>query len=542
MRINPTFTGFEEFCTAGDKTEPSSGLKASGYLPLEMLPAQHFNWLLNRASKGVTETELYVDNINKELNSVLASAGISPDNSTSQLLSALNLLYGKTAVAVSSSTYTVTEEGVYLINYEDCAVTLSSSLPENSRVVLFAFSNFRLVQSASQSIAYLEAVATTVGTGGYLPIQIGESISLIARKDKLVRNPTTLTQWSTPLYSGASVAYAVDVSKDGSVIAIGLNTSSDGSLIVLKRTGTTWTSLTVPTRDKAIFKLALSPEGNYVAVAGPNPSPFYVYSIGPTSLTLLLTESTPLGTFDCAISSNGLFVVTVFGSASPYMKVWRRFGSTYTLLANPTTLPTSQIRSCAISENGKYVYLGGTASPYIYAYKLAGTTYTKLANPATLPAGAVYAIACTPDGATIAAQKNSANTGVLLYRLFEDVFTYIGEPDLAVSALTTTAAYLAFSRDGRYLIHGTYNTSPAPGVTVYKMGPDGSATRVVANVSAVSSALCAMPAGCDILLRTIIDTVSSVVAYDIGTVVDDVFVIEDKLVRDNEAAFIERFV
>lgn len=104
MRVNPTFTGFEEFCTAGDKTEPSVGLKSSGYLPLEMLPAQHFNWLINRASKGVSESQLYVDNINKELNTLLTKAGISPNNGTDQIDAAILALYNEYDIIIDSQT------------------------------------------------------------------------------------------------------------------------------------------------------------------------------------------------------------------------------------------------------------------------------------------------------------------------------------------------------------------------------------------------------------------------------------------------------
>lgn len=113
MRVNPTFTGFDEFASSGDKTEPSAGLKASGYLPLEILPAQHFNWLMNRASKGVGESQTYIDNINKELNSVLTQEGLSPDNSTNQLLAALNAGFRDTKINGTSDLNNISVTGSY---------------------------------------------------------------------------------------------------------------------------------------------------------------------------------------------------------------------------------------------------------------------------------------------------------------------------------------------------------------------------------------------------------------------------------------------
>jgi len=113
MRTNPVFTGFDEFASAGDKTEPSSALKASGFLPLEMLPAQIFNWLLNRASKGVVETETYVDNINKELNGLLTAASLSPDNSTTQVLAALYALVRDTKANGTADLDNISVTGAY---------------------------------------------------------------------------------------------------------------------------------------------------------------------------------------------------------------------------------------------------------------------------------------------------------------------------------------------------------------------------------------------------------------------------------------------
>ena len=85
MLVNPSFTGMVEFATTGDKSEPGAALLSSGYIPQEILPAEQFNWLMNRASKGVTESESYIDNINKELNALLVNLATTPNSGTTQI-------------------------------------------------------------------------------------------------------------------------------------------------------------------------------------------------------------------------------------------------------------------------------------------------------------------------------------------------------------------------------------------------------------------------------------------------------------------------
>lgn len=85
MLVNPSFTGMSEFATTGNKIEPGAALLSSGFIPQEILPAEHFNWLMNRASKGVIEGETYIDNINKELNALLVNLATAPNSGATQI-------------------------------------------------------------------------------------------------------------------------------------------------------------------------------------------------------------------------------------------------------------------------------------------------------------------------------------------------------------------------------------------------------------------------------------------------------------------------
>lgn len=98
-----TFENFPVFSDTGTKVKPDDAKYSAGFQVNDVLPAEWMNWEWNKASKGVTDLNRGLDSVEKEINSVLASFGISPAEATNnQLLTALRL--SSTFLTASSTT------------------------------------------------------------------------------------------------------------------------------------------------------------------------------------------------------------------------------------------------------------------------------------------------------------------------------------------------------------------------------------------------------------------------------------------------------
>lgn len=98
-----TFETFPVFSDTGTKVKPDDAKYSAGFQVNDVLPAEWMNWEWNKASKGVTDLNRGLDSVEKEINSVLASFGISPAEATNnQLLTALRL--SSTFLTASSTT------------------------------------------------------------------------------------------------------------------------------------------------------------------------------------------------------------------------------------------------------------------------------------------------------------------------------------------------------------------------------------------------------------------------------------------------------
>lgn len=87
-----TLLGFPLFGDNATKVEPDNNKKSNGWQQGDVVPAEWMNWEWYHASKGVADLNKGVTSMEKEINAVLASFGITPAELTNnQLLTAMRL-------------------------------------------------------------------------------------------------------------------------------------------------------------------------------------------------------------------------------------------------------------------------------------------------------------------------------------------------------------------------------------------------------------------------------------------------------------------
>jgi hypothetical protein len=115
--------------------------------------------------------------------------------------------------------------------------------------------------------------------------------------------------------------------------------------------------------------------------------------------------SIPAGSaYAIALSPDGNYLA-VASQATPYLEVWKMLAGVPAIkLANPGTLPagtTAHHTSLAWSPNSTYLIIGHNTSPFVSAYSVSGTTLTYIAQPASLPASAVTGVRFSDAGTDV---------------------------------------------------------------------------------------------------------------------------------------------
>lgn len=100
-----TLLSYPVFGDNATKVEPDNNKKSNGWQQGDVVPAEWMNWGWYHNSKGITDLNKGVSSMEKEINAVLASFGISPAEATNnQLLTAMRL--NNSFVSASSTTIT----------------------------------------------------------------------------------------------------------------------------------------------------------------------------------------------------------------------------------------------------------------------------------------------------------------------------------------------------------------------------------------------------------------------------------------------------
>lgn len=74
-------------------------------------------------------------------------------------------------------------------------------------------------------------------------------------------------------------------------------------------------------------------------------------------------------------------------TTAPFITIYKNNGNdTFTKLANPDVVPTSDCYGVAFSADGKYMAAACNAAPWLIVWKRNGDAFTKVTDPAALPA------------------------------------------------------------------------------------------------------------------------------------------------------------
>ena len=161
----------------------------------------------------------------------------------------------------------------------------------------------------------------------------------------------------------------------------------------------------------------------------------------------------------CSFSPDGNYLA-VAHYISPYITIYSRSGNTFTKLANPNVLPPNRGYGCSFSPDGNYLAVAHWSPPYITIYSRSGNTFTKLANPKVLPTGNGDGCSFSPDGNYLAVAHGNSPY-ITIYSRSGNTFTKLANPKV----LPTEAGYgCSFSPDVNYLAvaHWSY-----PYITIY---------------------------------------------------------------------------
>lgn len=98
-------TDYPEFGDNSIKIKPDGAKYSAGFQPAEVLPAEYLNWFLAGATKGITDLNTGISSVEAELNAILTAAGEIPNNTSGQVLSAIQyVIQTKTGVIPNLNT------------------------------------------------------------------------------------------------------------------------------------------------------------------------------------------------------------------------------------------------------------------------------------------------------------------------------------------------------------------------------------------------------------------------------------------------------
>jgi WD40 repeat protein len=205
--------------------------------------------------------------------------------------------------------------------------------------------------------------------------------------------------------------------------------------------------------------VSISPDGIYTAISH-SVSPFItIYKRdGDTFTKLANPDVLPTSNgWDISFSPCGNYL-GISHSASPFMTIYKRNGDIFTKLANPATLPSStgDGRGISLSPDGVYLSVATNNYPYFSIYKRELDTLTKLADPAILPSSSGFSVSFSKCGMYLAVGNHMNPTSLALYKRNGDIFTKLANPTIMPS---THVKKVRFSPDG-HILTVSLSTSP----------------------------------------------------------------------------------
>lgn len=164
-------------------------------------------------------------------------------------------------------------------------------------------------------------------------------------------------------------------------------------------------------------------------------------------------------------SPNGEFLAAP-SSATPFINLWQRLGSTFSALANPATLPGGNTFCLSFSGDGDFLCVVCNNVTAIVIYQRSGSSFVALAAPTyTLPGHGLNSASC----------KFSPNSDFLAVGFFDapsSTFVMFSRVSTTFTDITSTStitgvsagAWLAWSSDSQYFV----TAAAVGGLLVYK--------------------------------------------------------------------------
>lgn len=204
--------------------------------------------------------------------------------------------------------------------------------------------------------------------------------------------------------TGASFGGAEGVfSPDGSYLA-----ACGSSIRAWTRAGDVFTMISTGNFDTfpstTANGLCWSPDGVYLAMAensGPKLTVYKrtgsVFAAAPVTIDVAPSSSAKA----CSFSPDGVYLAVAHSFASSsvgdFVTIYQRSGDAFTKVATLAT-PFSGLNGvgCVFDSTGVYLAVGLDGSPYVRMYSRSGSVFTLLSAPATLPTGPVGKLAFYP--------------------------------------------------------------------------------------------------------------------------------------------------
>jgi hypothetical protein len=134
-----------------------------------------------------------------------------------------------------------------------------------------------------------------------------------------------------------------------------------------KRSGDTFTHLTVTPTFEGTTHPYITPDSKYVIIRREPYAGVYVYSVASDNLTYITSlPSTPNAMF---FTGDSKYIASVTNSA-PYINIYKIENGSFSSVVTPSPAPANQSHAVSFATDGTYLAVGfHITSPYFYVYK-----------------------------------------------------------------------------------------------------------------------------------------------------------------------------
>lgn len=288
--------------------------------------------------------------------------------------------------------------GLYGVN---TTVYYSEFTPNKEYLALTTTNNVLIFKRGANSYNWLSSLSLT---GGYQCAWDSNGEYLVTGKSTspyfqvFRRSGDTFTLLSQPATIPSTVCYACDIFVDAGTINVMLGNQTQ--LLRYTISGNTVTHQTTSTPG-FINELKFSNDGTYLAVATNNTAErIIVYKrTGTTFTQLTIPAGTGFATVGLSVcwSSDGTYLVLGGGGAtSPSLassiRIYKRSGDTFSFLTSLTNFPLTNGQGVSFNYDDSILAVAHDNSPYLSLYSRSGDTFTLLPNVANLPTDESYSV------------------------------------------------------------------------------------------------------------------------------------------------------